>query len=136
MTQIRPRQQPPEHFVYYDETTGVISQILHIPPEMAELNRQPGESFLQIGDPKDIVAEEVRVTPGGQFEPYVQPKDPSLELGRLRAERNRRLALCDWTQVPDAPVDAATWQAYRQALRDVTESATSLEDVEWPTPPA
>jgi len=26
--------------------------------------------------------------------------------------------------------------AYRQALRDITETYTSLEDVVWPTPPA
>jgi hypothetical protein len=40
----------------------------------------------------------------------------------LRAERNARLAASDWTQVADAPVDAAAWAAYRQALRDMPEN--------------
>ena len=39
----------------------------------------------------------------------------------VRTERNHRLMMCDWTQLPDAPVDAAAWAIYRQALRDITD---------------
>jgi hypothetical protein len=53
---------------------------------------------------------------------------------RVRAERNRRLAASDWTQVADAPVDRAAWAAYRQALRDIT-SHPQWPDMEWPWPP-
>lgn len=52
-----------------------------------------------------------------------------------RAERNRLLAACDWTQVPDAPVDAAAWAAYRAALRDVPQQAGFPEVIDWPTAP-
>jgi hypothetical protein len=41
----------------------------------------------------------------------------------LRAERDRRLAASDWTQMPDSPLSAsmkAAWAVYRQALRDMT----------------
>ena len=55
---------------------------------------------------------------------------------RVRSERDRLLAACDWTQVADAPVDAAAWAAYRQALRDVPQDFDSPDDVVWPTPPA
>ena len=54
----------------------------------------------------------------------------------IRAERNERLAACDWTQLPDTPVDAAAWAAYRQALRDVTAQAGFPWDVVWPEAPA
>lgn len=54
----------------------------------------------------------------------------------IRADRNARLAACDWTQLPDAPVDSTSWAAYRQALRDVTSQAGFPWNVVWPEPPA
>lgn len=54
----------------------------------------------------------------------------------LRAERDRRLAACDWTQLADVPADTRdAWQPYRQALRDMTETADPFAP-EWPLPPA
>lgn len=52
----------------------------------------------------------------------------------VRAERNKKLADCDWTQLPDAPVDAAAWAAYRQELRDIT-TQTDPFNITWPTEP-
>jgi len=60
----------------------------------------------------------------------------------LRKRRNSRLTHSDWTQMPDAPLDAATktaWQTYRQQLRDLpanNQEITSVDDVEFPTPPS
>ena len=52
----------------------------------------------------------------------------------LRAERDRLIAATDWWASSDLTMtDAQT--AYRQALRDITEDYTSLDDVEWPTKP-
>jgi hypothetical protein len=52
----------------------------------------------------------------------------------LRAERDRLIAATDWWASSDLTMtDAQT--AYRQALRDITDSATSLDDVTWPTAP-
>lgn len=53
----------------------------------------------------------------------------------VRADRNTRLAACDWTQLPDAPVDAAAWAAYRQDLRDVTAQAGFPWAITWPSEP-
>jgi hypothetical protein len=53
----------------------------------------------------------------------------------VRSERNKRLADCDWTQLPDAPVDATAWATYRQALRDVTAQAGFPWAVQWPPKP-
>jgi len=53
----------------------------------------------------------------------------------VRAERDSLLAACDWTQVADAPVDAAAWATYRQALRDIPQDYASPDDVVWPEAP-
>lgn len=50
----------------------------------------------------------------------------------VRADRNKRIADCDWTQLPDAPVDAAVWATYRQALRDISKQAGFPWEVTWP----
>lgn len=52
----------------------------------------------------------------------------------VRTERNKKLADCDWTQLPDAPVDAAAWATYRQELRDITAQTDPFAIV-WPTAP-
>jgi len=52
----------------------------------------------------------------------------------LRKERNSLLALTDWWASSDLTMtDAQT--AYRQALRDITDTYNSLDDVVWPTKP-
>jgi len=59
-------------------------------------------------------------------------------LNQLRIQRDKLIAQTDWTQVPDSPLDTAdksAWQNYRQALRDITQTYTSLDDVVWPTKP-
>lgn len=53
----------------------------------------------------------------------------------VRFDRNSRLASCDWTQLPDAPVDRATWAIYRQELRDVTAQAGFPWNITWPSKP-
>lgn len=52
----------------------------------------------------------------------------------IRAERNMLLNACDWTQLPDAPVDHAVWAEYRQQLRDVTTQSDPFNIV-WPATP-
>jgi hypothetical protein len=53
----------------------------------------------------------------------------------LRAERDRRLAETDWWASSDLTMSSER-TTYRQALRDITDSATSLDDVTWPTKPS
>lgn len=52
----------------------------------------------------------------------------------VRAIRNTKLENCDWTQLPDAPVDAAVWAEYRQELRDITAQTDPFEII-WPNKP-
>ena len=53
---------------------------------------------------------------------------------QLRAERNQRLANTDWWASSDLTMTDEQ-KAYRQALRDITETYTSLDDVVWPVAP-
>ena len=52
----------------------------------------------------------------------------------LRKERNRRIASTDWWASSDLTMTDAQ-KKYRQDLRDITKSATSLDDVTWPEKP-
>ena len=60
------------------------------------------------------------------------------DIEKLREVRNTKLAETDWvitmhkelgTNIP------AAWKTYRQALRDITDTYTSLDDVVWPEKP-
>lgn len=52
----------------------------------------------------------------------------------LREERNKLITETDWWVLPDRTPSQAQLD-YRQALRDITSSATSLDDVVWPIKP-
>ena len=52
----------------------------------------------------------------------------------LRKERTVRLTETDWTSNSDV-VMSDEMKKYRQNLRDITKTATSLDDVKWPTKP-
>ena len=57
----------------------------------------------------------------------------------LRSKRDRLLSSCDWVMMSDSPIaDKTNWETYRQALRDITENLTTVEQVkavEFPTKP-
>jgi hypothetical protein len=52
----------------------------------------------------------------------------------LRVERNRKIAETDWWASSDLTMTDAQ-KKYRQDLRDITKTATSLDDVKWPEKP-
>ena len=55
----------------------------------------------------------------------------------VRGTRNAKLAECDWTDLPNSPVDnGSEWATYRQALRDIPQDFGSADAVTWPTKPA
>ena len=60
------------------------------------------------------------------------------EASSVRYERDELLTQCDWTQMPDSPLDStikASWATYRTELRDVTEQSGFPTDITWPTTP-
>ena len=68
----------------------------------------------------------------------IQPLPEQRAAENIRAERNRRLADCDWTQLEDTPLDAdgkLAWSLYRETLRMVPQQAGFPWKVEWPPAP-
>ena len=64
--------------------------------------------------------------------------DPEWDLQELRDARSMFLRDTDWIVTKSLESDIAIsteWVTYRQALRDITDTYTSLEDVVWPTKP-
>ena len=73
----------------------------------------------------------------------------SIEMNKLREQRNALLLESDWTVMLDSPLSdskQAEWKTYRQALRDITKTATpklleelpvlDLSSVTFPTKPS
>ena len=64
------------------------------------------------------------------------PSEADVLLNDLREVRNATLAETDWTQSRDVTLsNDSAWKTYRQELRDITDSAKSLDDVTWPKKP-
>jgi hypothetical protein len=57
------------------------------------------------------------------------------KLKELKAIRNIKLGETDYWALSDTSTMTQAQEDYRQALRDITDSYTSLDDVVWPTKP-
>ena len=82
----------------------------------------------------DYVNDEgVTVTKASQEEAYTARKDAEAATA-ARAERDKLLAKCDWTQGKDiAESVSSSYTIYRQALRDITSQDGFPHNVVWPT---
>lgn len=77
-----------------------------------------------------------RYEPAGAEELQARAEEAAADaMGALRSERDALLGGSDWTQLPDAAVDAAAWATYRQELRDMFVKVTDPSKVEWPVAP-
>ena len=56
------------------------------------------------------------------------------DLRLLRVERNNRLAETDYLALSDQTM-SSDMTTYRQALRDITDNYSNLDDVVWPEKP-
>lgn len=88
----------------------------HVYPYAAEFAEEWDEAFAYAEAHPECVTEE---------QPYTPPV-PTIEdlAARVRAERNKRLALTDYFVMPDYPISQDKLEeikVYRQALRDLPE---------------
>ena len=65
----------------------------------------------------------------------VQSEELADSLAVLRAERDYLLRTTDHWAYQDTPDMTQAQKDYRQALRDITNTYTSLNDVVWPEKP-
>ena len=66
----------------------------------------------------------------------IKRADYATAAAEVRAERDKRIAVTDWTVLGDAKTANTDWREYRQALRDVPEQEGFPYAVQWPVPPA
>ena len=81
----------------------------------------------------------------GDYLASIQPTQLSksvattLKWNNIKIVRNSKIAATDWTQMPDVPLTAeqkAAFAAYRQTLRDIPQTYSDPDLVEWPAVPA
>ena len=79
----------------------------------------------------DVICGQIRQSDGT----FVNPTQTSDDLlYDLREQRDQLLRQTDWWASSDLTMTAEQ-TAYRQALRDITNTYSSLDDVVWPTKP-
>ena len=103
---------------------------------MAINNLVPNAAFaLSDGDLATLIWDDERPQPSLEaIQAEVEAVIAAAPLNALREERNRRIAETDWWVLPDRTPSEAQL-AYRQALRDITNTYTSFDDVVWPEKP-
>lgn len=137
-----------KHALYY-LANGQITRAHGLPDGDAP-DPQPGESCLVTDDRQPIHDHYVNVTtrqvvqrppcPGDGYRWVYDIKSWQLDTRDLevlvRQRRDALLVECDWTQLPDVPeATQARYQAYRQALRDVTAQPGFPTAIQWPEQP-
>jgi hypothetical protein len=82
----------------------------------------------------ECTREEAIETYAAMVRAYREAQAPGIKLSQLRFVRNQKLAETDWWAVADRTMTQEQ-KDYRKALRDITETYSSLEDVVWPDKP-
>lgn len=142
---------------FYDPTTGFFDgRKFSGPQRMLEANTPAGRcarvgAFDHLSQRIDLDTDKVvdykpPAPPDTEFETFGWDADIKRWVGaptvaahwrRVRAERDRRLAACDWIVARSAergePIPQA-WKDYRQALRDITMQPDPLF-IQWPEAP-
>ena len=104
----------------------------------AILALRPGASFITVDGVVEWLDETLTEPTADQITAKYDELVAAEPLNEVRVVRNGLLAETDWvvtmhkelgTNIPTA------MKTYRAALRDITDSATSLDDVTWPEKP-
>jgi hypothetical protein len=136
---MKKRQKPNQTFVIYEKATGNVVQVIEVPAHEVSQNLEPGQACRFLREGEVIDPDRHRIDQSGAIVD-TGGRAPNEDVGwrKVRAERDRRLAQCDWTQALDSPLsvtDRAAWAAYRQELRDITVTFKDAVSVEWPAHP-
>lgn len=88
---------------------------------------------------KLLAAPRIEVDAKGRPVPadHLPPSAESIA-GKVRVDRNAKLAASDWAVLSDAPLTSeqkAEWKAYRQSLRDLTSQTGFPSTINWPLAP-
>lgn len=68
--------------------------------------------------------------------PAIYQEPDFVAIAKVKEEKNRRLAECDWRMVIDYEGnDQEAWREYRQKLRKIKEQDGYPHNIEWPETP-
>jgi len=120
-------------YTIYNANGEILSLFIGRTSDLA-VNLKDGESYIE----GSYTSQEYKIVDGVAVAKTEDEKlAPISEIWtELRNTRNIELSLSDWTQVADAPVDAAAWATYRQSLRDLPANTTDPRNPTWPTKPS
>jgi hypothetical protein len=123
-----------ERFVIYD-ADGTVTGTCTNTRAGAIASTPPGGGAIRSDkNPATVRAAQGRLRPRGKVQMQVE-KD-AVAWGKLRSERNARLAQCDWTQTLDqSETFRAAWAAYRAALRGLPITTQNPHNFSWPKRP-
>ena len=94
-----------------------------------------------VGDrPDEVLTRAQKEAIAVEWNAYETNTKPAVALNDLRLVRDAKLAETDWVVIKEreeggSVSNFADWKTYRQALRDITDTYTSLDDVVWPEKP-
>ena len=101
---------------------------------------KPNAIWTMRGDVLEWQDDNITAPTGSQITAKYDELVAAEPLNNLRQVRNQKLAETDWVVIKEreeggSVSNFADWKTYRQALRDITDSVTSLDDVTWPEKP-
>jgi len=119
--------------LYSKTTGGFYDPEIHgesVPSDCVEISKDAHAELLAAQSAGKVIVPDKKGKPKA-----IEPEPIVVTWDGLRAKRNALLSGSDWSQLPDAPVDAAAWAAYRKALRDLPTTYPDAATVVWPTKP-
>ena len=87
----------------------------------------------------DTTDDEGKVTTAADNEAAYKARIDATVATSVRAERDQKLTVSDWTQMADSPLasDKKTeWATYRTSLRDLPSASGFPHTMTWPTEPS
>jgi len=119
--------------LYSKTTGGFYDPEIHgsaIPEDAVEISTEAHAELIAAQSAGKVIVADKKGNPKA-----VDPAPVVVTWESLRAKRDELLSGSDWSQLPDAPVDAAAWATYRKALRDLPTTYPDAATVVWPTKP-
>ena len=106
----------------------------------AVLALKPGAVWTMRDDVLEWQDDNIAAPTDSEIQAKIDELTAAEPLNEVRKVRNQKLAETDWVVIKEreeggSVSNFADWKTYRQALRDITDSATSLDDVTWPEKP-
>jgi hypothetical protein len=117
-------------FIIYDDD-GNILRTGKCPESILYTQINEGEHIMQ-----GVASDDKHIIIDGEIAD--KPVDNSVDMIKVRQERNRMLSQTDWTQMPDSPLsdtEKERYKRYRQELRDLPskyDTINSIEELTFP----